>query len=244
MERGRIMVFSLASGLVLGTSGWGVTTDAPGNPYQSIVERNIFALKPAPSPEDKDKASPKVSPAPIELQGITSMFGRQQVLFSAAMPGSKPGEPPKKTPMVLSVGEREGEIEVLEINEAEGTVKFNNHGTEEIKDLAKDSAKLPPSAAAAPLSGSSAPAVPGVATARPVAYNPVPTSGSSVTTFGGSAGATLRNIPTRTLRTTTTAAGIAQPAQPKPLTLDQQKDLMILEHASDPNLPPMPPIPD
>ena len=44
--------------------------------------------------------------------------------------------------MILKVGERENDIEVLEINEAAGTVKFNNHGTEEVKDLSKDSSKV------------------------------------------------------------------------------------------------------
>ncbi|MCU0782909.1 MAG: hypothetical protein MUF81_02450 [Verrucomicrobia bacterium] len=208
MKQSEKIAICLASGLMLSASARGVTTDAPGNPYQSIVERNVFALKPAPDPESLKPQAPP--PPPIELQGITSMFGRKQVLFGAMMPGSKPGEPPRKTPMVLSVGEREGEIEVLEINEAAGTVKFNNHGTEEIKDLAKDSAKVPPGPLAATVPGISAPAVPGVPPARAGAYNPVPAAqaaGSSVTTFGGSAGSTLKNIPTRTVRGPMATAG-------------------------------------
>ncbi|MEK7707912.1 MAG: hypothetical protein AAB380_07950, partial [Verrucomicrobiota bacterium] len=126
MKRDRMMVFFLATGLVLGTSVRGVTTDGPGNPYQGVVVRNVFALKPAPDPAAVKPPEPE--PPKIIPQGIMSVFGRQQVLFKTMMPGSKPGEPPRETAMVLSVGERAGEIEVVAIDENAGTITFNNHG--------------------------------------------------------------------------------------------------------------------
>ena len=257
MKQSVKIAMCLAGGLLLLQC---VSPDARGNPYQGIVERNVFALKPPPDPETLKPQAPP--PPPIELQGITSMFGKQQVLFSAVMPGSKPGEPPKKTPMVLKVGERDGEIEVLAINEATGSVKFNNHGTEEEKFLDKDSTKIAAAPVVAPFPGLTVPGRPGVP--PPAAQvNPGATGGGNVTTFG-SAGATLRNIPCRVPRGPmagantgvptygTTVPQPTQAAQQKALTPEEQVIMMhVLKEAGPegnkggftPPPPPMPPLP-
>ena len=44
-------------------------------------------------------------------------------------PPAKPGEAAKEKAFTLAEGERDGEVEVLEIDEKEGTVKVNNSGT-------------------------------------------------------------------------------------------------------------------
>jgi len=268
MKQSEKVAICLVAGLLLAASARAVTSDAQGNPYQSIVERNVFALKPPPDPETLKPQAPP--PPPIELQGITSMFGRQQVFFSATVPGSKPGEPPKKTPMVLKVGERQDDIEVLAINEAAGSVKFNNHGTEEEKFLDKDSAKLTAAPVVAPFPGITTPGRPGVP--PPAAqFNPGAPGGSSVTTFG-SAGSTLRNIPSRVPRgpmasassgvpmVGVTAPQTTQTTQQKPLSPEEQIALMkVMQEAASmpggdklihggnssfvPPPPPMPPMP-
>src|SRR6266496_3177881 len=64
-------------------------TDTPGNPYQAIVGRNVFSLKPPPPavpPEDPLKKNP---PPTIKLQGVQTILGRRQVLFK--VPAKPPG---------------------------------------------------------------------------------------------------------------------------------------------------------
>ncbi len=164
------------------------------NPYQSIVDRTVFALKPPPDPESLKPPPPP--PPPIELQGISVLFGRKRVLFTVTVPGSKPGEPPKRTALILAEGERQEDVEVLEIDERTGTVKFNNHGQEDIKTLEKDSSKIAAAPPPRPQPGAPAPAV-------------------TLPIGAGHAGATLRNIPTRPLRVEPVAPSPpAQPLQP------------------------------
>ena len=260
------MLIFVAAGLVLGTSARAVTADAQDNPYQGIVERNVFALKPAPDPSTLAPAEPE--PPEIIPQGIMSVFGHQQVLFKTKLPGSKPGAPPQETALVLSVGQREGEIEVLAVDESTGTITFKNHGKVQEKNLEKDGPKAPTGPAPAPFPGISAPGgiQPPVPTFKPAQSGApvVPTT----TTFGGPAGSTLKNIPnlpSRTLRVPTaagggvpatasasvapvlgvpaTAATTTQVPQPKPLSPEEQATIMLLHQAQDPDGPPMPPIP-
>ena len=57
-----------------------------------------------------------------------TIFGNLQALFKVAEKGT-PGQPAKDESYVLSEGERQDEIEVVKINQADGTITFNNHGT-------------------------------------------------------------------------------------------------------------------
>jgi len=255
MKRDGKMLICLTGGLVLSASAQALTADAPGNPYQGVVERNVFAIKPPPDPSSLKPAEPE--PPKITPQGIMSMFGRQQVLFKTVMPGTKPGEPPKETAMVLSVGQREGEIEVVAVDESTGTITFNNHGKLQTLSLEKDGQKPPTGPAVAPLPRISVPGNPGVP-APAAAFNPVPS--------GAAAGSALRNIPipTRSLRLPTmTGVGGSSPMiagaapipgtaaatptlqipQPKPLSPEEQAAIMIIQKEQNPDGPPMPPIP-
>jgi len=180
--------------LMFWASAGAIAAATPENPYQSIVERNVFALKDPPLPPSPE--SQKAPPPKIALQGITSILGRQQVLFKVSLP-AKPPEPAKEVPMILSVGQREGEIEVVEIDQKTQTIRFNNHGTMQLLSMDKDAAK--PTAVASvpgiptPGGGPGLPAIPMPAPA----FNPsVSGGGSSLVNFGGSSGG-LRSIPTR-----------------------------------------------
>lgn len=188
------------------------TADTDANPYaHTIVSRNAFGLKtppPPPNPEDLVKKDP---PPKILLQGLTTILGRRQVLYKVQVP-AKPGQQAKEESFVAAEGERNGEIEVVEIDEVAGVVKFNNHGLNESLNMKEHVAKAvggtPP---AMPLAqpGVVAPAIPGLP--RPTAMvNPTPTAGSSVTTIGAAtqtAGSVTPTIPTRTLRTASGAIG-------------------------------------
>ncbi len=254
MKPSDISAICLTSGLMLAVTALAVTPDGQGNPYQGIVVRNVFALKPPPDPTAEASKVNTPPPPPIELQGISSMFGKQQVLFSATVPGGKPNEPPKKTSFMLAVGQSQDEIEVLAINEAAGTVKFRNHGVEEEKSLDKDSAKVVATAPVTPFPGV-VPGKPGVAPPMAVGA-PNPAGGGNVTVL--SSGAAMRNIPnipSRTMRGPTTGGGIST-TQQRALSPEEQILMMkaIQEVSSVPGgnkllnpgsgyTPPMPPMP-
>jgi hypothetical protein len=154
----------LLSVLVLGANTHAATIIPKENPYaKAIVGRNVFSLI---SPSPARIVDPPPTPRPrITLQGVTTMLGRRQVLFKVHVPPRpseparemsgilsdakyqmsfkeqvppRPGEPANEAFFVLSEGEREGEIEVLEIDERAGTVRFNNHGSVEILNLKND----------------------------------------------------------------------------------------------------------
>ena len=107
---------------------------------------------------------------------------------------AKPGETPKpEHSYILGVGQREGDIEVLEIDDKAGSVKVNNAGIVVMLTFEKDGPKLP----ATPL-----PAVPGI----PIPGLPAPTGAAPA-----SAGQTGLNpgftMPTRIPRVPGAAAG-------------------------------------
>ena len=222
----------------------GAATADAGNPYAMIVARNAFALKDPPSPES---IVPQKDPPPkITLQGIAKVLNRKQVLFKVAMP-AKPPQPAGEVSKILAEGEREGEIEVLEIDEIAGAIKFNNHGTPETKTLKDDSAK--------PAPGSMAMAAPGVVP-QPAPFGggtaaaPAPVLGSggtTVTTIGSSARAAgLQNIPTRPSRTIGGGGVPSSAVQQPDVSPEEQIVLMEVDrelNKNNPKYPPLPPTP-
>jgi len=101
------------------------TVILPGNPYAPLVARNIFGLNP---PVVVDPNADKTPPPKITPNGIMSVFGRVQVLFKTAGPG-KLGKSSEDESYILSQGQRQDDIEVTKIDEKNGVVTFNNHGT-------------------------------------------------------------------------------------------------------------------
>lgn len=216
---------------------------APGTPskrYEAIVARNVFALKPPPVPPDPELNKPP--PPKITPTGITTILGNKRALFKVQMP-AKPPEPAKEQSFILTEGQREGQIEVLEIDEKLGAIKFNNFGTVVTLTLEKDGAKLPNTPPPAMPAPGAPPPITGYA---PPGGNPLP--GASVTTIGGG-NTGLKSIPTRTLRLPSTAGNGVQTqgtGSAAPLSHEEQIVLMELEreqHKNDPKYPPPPPTP-
>ena len=244
MKHGGKIAVGLAGALVFPAGLHAVTTDSP---YQPIVERNVFGLKPPPPPPGPpivDVPVPKIT-----LQGIVSMFGKRQVLFKALMPSSKAGEAPKETSLILMEGQGYGDIEVLEINESAGAVKFKNHGQEQLLTLDKDGVKPPSSSApGGPMAQPGVPGVPGVPRPAAANFNPVPEAANQITTFGGGARGT---IPTRTLRVSSAGGGNAGMGSPQPQAhgLSAEEQTVIMEvnrkltekEVAEGTMPPLPP---
>ena len=123
---GKILVLAL-SALTVSTGARALTADSSVGPYHGIVERNIFDIHAALPPPPPDPNIGRPPPPTIKLQGITDILGRKQVLFKVQLP-PKPPAPAKEESFILTIGERQGEIEVLDINPKAGTVKVNNYG--------------------------------------------------------------------------------------------------------------------
>jgi len=172
---------------VLCTGGKTLFATSADNPYQPIVVRNVFSLK--PKPEEKPPEPPKPPAPKITLNGITDLFGYPQALLTVQMP-AKPGEPAKAQSFILKAGERDGELEVIQIDMAAGSVKVNNFNNEMTLTMEKDGAKP-----------SGAPGAP----PTPIAYTPPPnpyaSAGPAPTPGNG-----LATLPTRILRTTPAGA--------------------------------------
>ena len=162
------MLVFLAGSFAVGVSALGVTTDAQNTPYQSIVDRNVFALKPPPPPPDPEATKPP--PVKITLTGITTILGNKRALMKSPAPPGKPGEPAKpEVSYILTVGQREGDVEVIDIDEVGGNVKLRNAGVEVTLNIDKDGPKLAstpapiPGLPGAPMPGGAIPPVPGAA---------------------------------------------------------------------------------
>jgi hypothetical protein len=119
-------ILSLAVALGMATA-LRAETAATDKPYASIGTRNVFGLVPIPVAPPADPGPPPEPPPKITPNGITSIFGKLQVLYKVA---EKPvaGQPPKESSHMLSEGEREDEITVIKINKEAGVVTFDNHG--------------------------------------------------------------------------------------------------------------------
>jgi hypothetical protein len=126
MKHGEKMLVCILAAFALCAAANAVTANSSGSPYQSVVERNVFGLKPPPPPPDPEANKPP--PPKMFLQGITTFGGIKRALLKTQMP-AKPGEPPKgEQSFVLAEGQRDGDIEVLEIDAKGGTVKVNDFG--------------------------------------------------------------------------------------------------------------------
>jgi hypothetical protein len=164
-----------------------LAVEASGSPYQGIVDRNVFGLKPPPPPPPGPEEM-KPPPPNIKLQGITTILGKKLVLMKVMMP-PKPGVKPEEQSFNLVEGQREGDIEVLQIDEVNKTVKVNNFGT--ITNLNfKDNGVV---IASGPAPGPPVPGAPGAPRLPGVGVPPPPATPTFTPAAGGYQ---PRSIPT------------------------------------------------
>ncbi len=168
IRRVRSVLQKMICVFAVGVGGWLHATPAEMTPgqYQAIPERNVFGLRPPPAqaaPTNPPAALPKIT-----LTGITTILGNKRALMKVLPAGLKPAEANKEQSLILTEGQREGEVEVLQIDERVGSVRVNNSGTVMTLTFEKDGAKLP--ATPAPAAVPSAPnALPGVTAPNPYA---------------------------------------------------------------------------
>jgi hypothetical protein len=171
-------------------------------PYKVILERNAFGLREIPPPTLASTNPPPAPPVNIKLTGVTTnSFGKKAWLMIPAAPPKSPN--PQY--LSLSEGEKQGEIEVLEINERETTVKILNAGVPaslNFKDNGLAAPAAPPVIPGAPgaLPTPGGIPQPGIRTASVTPYA-VPTPVHTVTPQSADTGNAMRTIPARNVRT-------------------------------------------
>lgn len=131
--------------------------DTKDNPYQIIIDRNPFGLKPIPPPiVNTASTEPTNAPPPMEvkLTGIDTLLGYPRVLLQMQNTQTKKLE----FPPGLQVNERQGDIEILAIDVQNQTVRIRQGEAETTLDFEKNGVK-PQTAGATP--GSPVPPPPG-----------------------------------------------------------------------------------
>jgi len=125
------ITFCIAGALIMGVAvradelAMNTSSPLPDNPYSQVVVRNIVGRNP-PTPVDPNAES--LSSVKISPNGIQDFFGTVKVLFKVSGAPAKPGQPPKDQFYMLSQGQRQDDIEVVNIDQKNGLVTFNNHG--------------------------------------------------------------------------------------------------------------------
>lgn len=207
------------------------------NPYNPIVTRNVFALK-DPPPVTPTVLQPPNPPANVELRGITTLLGRPQVLLNFKTP-ARPSEPPKDRSLVMDVGQREGDVEVLEINPASGSIRIRNQGNELAMNL-KDNASKPQAAPGMPAAPGLPAPLPAPALPAPQALPAAPTIPNATPTTIGTPKPTM---PTRNLRAGGEAGSGASAAvveQAALMEVERERTKDLVKQGKMPPLPPMP----
>jgi len=176
---------------ILLLAGFSAFAEVKDNPYQVIIDRNPFALRPIPPPPVPVSNEPTNPPtvSNIKLTGISTLLGPAKVFLQYENPQTKKTE----FPPGMLVGEKQGEIEVLSIDPANGIVRIRHGDAETTLDFDHNGIKAPGTGGATAVPGGPPglvpmnlpPAVPppGGVTATPTA------NGSRAIVAGGSTAA-------------------------------------------------------
>lgn len=183
---GRRTTIWLLAIILVGPGVRAAIQNPPSDPYEAIVDRNVFDLHAPPSKADLDALKPKAQIPKLTLNGITTILGKKVTFITT--PSVKRGAPP--TTLMLSEGQAQDEVEVRQIDEKAGAVKVINHGEEETLDFEHDGAKAspPPAQAATPWRIPPVPTSPPATGMQPPGVRPLRTLPSRSTTpfFRGS----------------------------------------------------------
>jgi hypothetical protein len=207
-----------------------VTEPKDSEYYQVILDRNPFALR-APMAPPPELTNPPPVKVDVKITGVTAHSGVKKAwLMIPAVAGKSPN------PRYLSMmeGDKDGDLQVLEINEKDATVKVLNAGVPVVLNFRENGLAAPTAlAVAGPTAGGVVP--PGI---RPPGLNPtpgVPQPGAGATYSPTPANTVvpganqpsaeiqpntgIRTIPSRNLRTTpapTAPVGVSTEAAAQP----------------------------
>jgi len=211
----RIISKGLFLGFVAGflvQNASGVMPDPNEDHFQTIPQRNVFGLK--------EPAKVIVSDSPpqlpkIILTGITTILGRKLALLKVRPlgPAGVAADASKEISLILTEGQREAEVEVLQIDERAGSVRVKNTGTIMTLTFEKDGPRLPStSAGVGPGIPLTLPATTGIPSSSVVAPALVATPVAANTNPG------IRSFPSRRAGWPATANTSSTPESTTPLT--------------------------
>ena len=104
---------------------------SPETPYDSIVARNAFALRPAPAVPSAPTASESVwtPPPDLKITGLIAVPPAKKVSFYVVEHGKAPKS------YVLGEGEQQDDIQVVTIDGGSQTVRVKNRGVYVVLDF-------------------------------------------------------------------------------------------------------------
>ena len=254
MKRGTIT--GIVGTIIVAGFSLGAFADVKENPYQVIIERNPFGLRPVPVQQAPPPPEVPVTPPPeIKLTGITTLGATPKAFLQVEDKQTKKAD----FPPPLAAGETYKEITIVSIDVDNSTVRIKNAEGETTLDFEKNGVKPAASAAPVPPPGGM-PLKPGVPVPAPGAYgfnpgnpgNPANAAGAggrtAIVSGGGGATATpagafpnayganpaLGGLPPRPLRTDSpsiVAGGGNQVYTPNPQPVVTQPPAMSRDEA-------------
>ena len=170
MNRHKIAAW-LGAALALGWS-FQAHAEVKENPYQIIIDRNPFGLRPIPPPPvPPNNEPPPPPPLGVAMTGITTLLGPPKVFLEFTDPQTKKVE----RPSALLEGDSFKGITVVSIDSENNRVRIKNGDAESWLDFEKNGVKAAGGGAPAPVPH------PGFPGANPAAAAvPVPAGGSAV----------------------------------------------------------------
>jgi hypothetical protein len=148
MKHSKVRVWCIAAVFACAPRLFAVAPEA--SPFQSIAVANIFRLREPEKPKPIDKPQPPLPP--IGLTGIVDGYGKLFALLEVS--------PPNQAKMFLKLerGQREGEIEVLNLDIKAGIAEVNISGTVTNLVLNRNPSAPPPTATKPSLTTGAVPA--------------------------------------------------------------------------------------
>jgi len=222
----------LLAGSCIGGEALAITPGTTTNRYEKIPERNLFGLKEPVGPVVQPQQPPQLPK--LILTGITTILNSKRALLKLLPVGAGPADAAKALSLILTEGQSESGVEILEINEKANTVRVNNSGTPMTLDFDKDGVKTPAAnqGPGQPQPPQAAPTPPGVAAVPP------PTGAPNVPMVQAVQPPGTAPMPSRSPRAAAAAAAAAQNAPPLPpevpaqsrFTPEQQAVLQAVQH--------------
>ncbi len=138
MKRGTLTV--LFGAIVVAGFSLGAFADVKENPYQVIIDRNPFNLRPIPPPPTVvvvETNAPPLPPPEIKLTGISTLSGAPKVFLQVEDKQTKKAS----FPPPLAVGDNHFEISIVSIDVENNTVRIRNGDAETTLDFDKNGVK-------------------------------------------------------------------------------------------------------
>ena len=147
-NRTRKTITALLGGVIAFGSSLGAFAEVKEHPYQFIVARNPFALRPIlPPPVVEPPPVPPVPPMEIKLTGLSTLLGRALVFLEFTDPQTRKTD----RPAPMSEGDTyHGAITIVTIDADNFRVTIRNGGVERTLDFEKDGLKPSPPSATPP----------------------------------------------------------------------------------------------